>query len=90
MANICLKVFVSGRVQGVWFRQSTKKQALKRGVTGWAKNLPDGRVEVMLCGEKTVLAEMLNWLHEGPELARVDEVVATELAYQPLTGFLTG
>jgi len=51
MAKICVHSFVSGKVQGVWFRQSTKEQALKQDVTGWAKNLSDGRVEVLLCGD---------------------------------------
>ncbi len=46
----CVHAFVSGRVQGVWFRAFTKKQSMKVHVTGWAKNLADGRVEVMLAG----------------------------------------
>ncbi len=90
MAKICVHAFVSGKVQGVWFRQSTKEQALKQGVSGWAKNLSDGRVEVLLCGDADAVTKVQRWLHEGPELARVDEVVAVELDYQLIAGFITG
>ena len=90
MTNICVRAFVSGKVQGVWFRQSTKEQALKQGVTGFAKNLSDGRVEVLLCGEETAVAKVQRWLHGGPELARGDKVVAEELDYQPVEDFVTG
>lgn len=89
MAKICVHGFVSGKVQGVWFRQSTKEQALKQGVTGWARNLPDGRVEVLLCGDVDVVAEVQQWLYEGPELAQVDEVIVEEMDYQSVDGFIT-
>lgn len=89
MAKICVHGFVSGKVQGVWFRQSTKEQALKQGVTGWARNLPDGRVEVLLCGDADAVAKVQQWLHEGPELARVDEVIVKEMDYQSVDGFIT-
>ena len=90
MAEICQQVFVSGKVQGVWFRQSTKEQALKQGVTGYAKNLSDGRVEVLLCGEETAVAKVQRWLHDGPELARVDCVVTEQFEARNMEGFLTG
>jgi len=90
MTNICVRAFVTGKVQGVWFRQSTKEQALKQGVTGFAKNLPDGRVEVLLCGEADAVAQVQRWLHDGPELAQVDDVVAAEQDYQSAEGFVTG
>jgi len=90
MAKICVHGFVSGKVQGVWFRQSTKEQALKQAVTGWAKNLSDGRVEVLLCGEAEAVAKVQVWLREGPELARVDEMVVEDLDYQVVDGFVTG
>jgi len=89
MAKICVHSFVSGKVQGVWFRQSTKEQALKQDVTGWAKNLSDGRVEVLLCGDVDAVGKVQFWLHHGPELARVVEVVAEELDYQSVEGFVT-
>lgn len=90
MAKICIHAFVSGKVQGVWFRQSTKEQALKQGVTGWAKNLADGRVETLLCGEEQAVEIVRAWLHEGPERARVDDVTIETLDYQPVDGFVTG
>jgi len=90
MANLCVHAFVTGKVQGVWFRQSTKEQALKQGVTGWAKNLNDGRVEVLLCGDANSVTKVQGWLREGPELARVDNVIAEELDYQSVEGFVTG
>lgn len=90
MTKICVHAFVTGKVQGVWFRQSTQEQALQQGVTGWAKNLSDGRVEVLLCGHAEAVAKVQQWLHEGPELARVDTVVAEEERYQPVAGFITG
>jgi len=90
MAKICVHGFVTGKVQGVWFRQSTKEQALKQGVTGWAKNLSDGRVEVLLCGDEDAVEKVQRWLHEGSELARVDAVVSEELSYRSVEGFVTG
>lgn len=90
MAKICIHAFVSGKVQGVWFRQSTKEQALKQGVTGWAKNLGDGRVETLLCGEEESVMDVLAWLHEGPERAQVDDVTIKTLVYQTVDGFVTG
>lgn len=89
MTDICIHAFVSGRVQGVWYRQSTKQKAVSCGVTGWAKNLPDGRVEVMLCGEESAVKEVASWLHQGPPNARVEQVEAETIAWQELEGFYT-
>ncbi|WP_432473126.1 acylphosphatase [Amphritea sp. HPY] len=75
----CLHAFVSGRVQGVWFRQSTKEAAEGCGVTGWVRNLSDGRVEVMACGEEPGLLQLEAWLSIGPELATVAEVVSEQV-----------
>jgi len=74
--------FVSGRVQGVWFRASTQDKAKELGITGWAKNLADGRVEVLAFGEKDQLLTLHAWLKVGPELAEVTEVVLEEVPYQ--------
>jgi len=90
MAKVCVRAFVSGKVQGVWFRQTTKEQALKQGLTGYAKNLPDGRVEAFLCGDAESVESVSRWLHKGPELARVDDVITEELVYEPVDGFVTG
>ncbi|MFY0677533.1 MAG: acylphosphatase [Neptuniibacter sp.] len=74
MAVITLHAFVSGRVQGVWFRQSTKEQAGSLGLNGWVRNLDDGRVEVMAGGEEKAVRQLEAWLARGPELANVAEV----------------
>jgi len=65
--SVCVRCWVSGRVQGVFFRASTRERALALGLRGYARNLPDGRVEVLACGPEDAVAE-------GPPLARVDDV----------------
>ena len=70
----CRRFTVSGRVQGVWFRASTRSQAVRLGIRGRAVNLADGRVEVVACGEDAALDALAAWLTRGPELARVDNV----------------
>ena len=68
------RFLVSGKVQGVFFRASTREQALKLGLRGYAKNLPDGRVEVLAEGEASALDALERWLHVGPPMARVGTV----------------
>ncbi|WP_158982400.1 acylphosphatase [Lysobacter panacisoli] len=65
---------VSGKVQGVFFRASAREQALKLGLRGYAKNLPDGRVEVLAAGDDAALDALTAWLREGPPRARVDDL----------------
>ncbi|WP_028583384.1 acylphosphatase [Desulfogranum mediterraneum] len=79
MGRTRLMVEVWGRVQGVWFRESCRQEALQLGVSGWVRNCPDGRVEALLEGDEQQLAGMVNWLHRGPPLARVDRVVTRQL-----------
>jgi acylphosphatase len=67
-------VWVSGRVQGVWFRESCREEAVLRGVAGWVHNLPDGRVEAVFEGEPDAVDAMVAWCHQGPPRARVREV----------------
>lgn len=86
---ICIHVFVSGKVQGVWFRASTKTEADKLGVKGFARNLPDGRVEVIACGEKDKIAILIDWLKKGPSLAEVTEFSYEEIECQAFEGFET-
>ncbi len=62
-------------MQGVWFRDSTRREAERLGITGYAKNLPDGDVEVLAAGSAADLAELAIWLREGPPLAKVIEVL---------------
>ncbi len=71
-------LFISGRVQGVGFRYNTKKKARNLGVTGWVKNLPDGRVEVVAEGEDNELEDLIDFCNEGPMLASVKEVEVSE------------
>lgn len=74
----CLHLLISGRVQGVWFRESMRQEALKQGVTGWVRNLPDGRVEAVVCGENEAVGRLLEWTREGPPLAKVSCVEIAE------------
>ncbi|BBL78217.1 hypothetical protein RxyAA322_00710 [Rubrobacter xylanophilus] len=76
-------VYVSGRVQGVFFRDSTRERARRLGVSGWVCNLPDGRVEAVFEGESGAVDEMVRWCHEGPPHARVESVEAEE---EPVSG----
>lgn len=73
-----LHVFVSGHVQGVWFRESTKIEALEQGVAGWVRNLPDGRVEAVFEGPPAAVDRMLAWCHVGSRDANVTHVAAQE------------
>lgn len=67
-------VFISGRVQGVFYRANTKEKANKIGVNGWVKNLKDGRVEAVFEGEKKDVEKMIEWCHKGSPQADVEEV----------------
>lgn len=71
---ICLRCIVSGRVQGVFFRASTQRQAQQLGVSGYAKNLPDGSVEVLACGEAGAVQQLSAWLWVGPPASSVTAV----------------
>ena len=76
---ICKRSFVSGRVQGVFYRATCVRKAESLGLTGFARNLTDGRVEVLACGEEAVVDAFVAWLWEGSPASRVSDV-ATELA----------
>ena len=71
---ICKRCLVTGRVQGVFYRASTRAEARRLGVTGHARNLPDGRVEVLACGEAAAVDALLAWLWTGPAAAVVRDV----------------
>ncbi len=86
----CRRYLVTGRVQGVWFRASTRAQALSLGLSGQALNLPDGRVEVIACGDPAALDELAQWLWHGPQLAEVADVTGESIAERAFTGFVTG
>ena len=74
MSNQRIRIFVTGKVQGVFFRQSLKVMAKKNEVFGWVKNLTDGRVETVLEGNEEQIGRLLEWAHRGPANARVDDV----------------
>jgi acylphosphatase len=84
------RFMVSGRVQGVFFRASTREQAIGLSITGHARNRPDGGVEVLACGSADALDALERWLRRGPPAARVDAVVREDLPEQELRGFHTG
>lgn len=85
--SIALQAWVSGRVQGVWFRQGTAEQAATLGVNGWVRNLPDGRVEAWLEGEEQAVRALARWLEQGPPKAAVSGVQVQEQAPQGYTDF---
>jgi acylphosphatase len=74
MAAARAHVFISGRVQGVFFRAYTRDKALELGLKGWVRNLRDGRVEAVFEGEKDRVEEMLSWCHKGSPYSRVTNV----------------
>jgi len=86
-ASRCL---VSGRVQGVFFRAHTRDKAVSLGLTGSARNLSDGRVEVVVCGPGDRVAAFCDWLWEGPSMARVDSVNCEPASVAPTDGFWVG
>ncbi|PXV58746.1 acylphosphatase [Dyella jiangningensis] len=83
------RFLVSGRVQGVFYRASTREQALMLGLSGHARNLPDGRVEVLAIGSAASLAALERWLRQGPPAARVDSVLREDCDAPAVEGFLT-
>jgi acylphosphatase len=87
---LCEKCIVHGRVQGVFYRDSTRQQAEKHGVTGYAKNLVDGSVEVLLCGRPEALGHVKAWLWEGPRAAHVADVKCELVEIEPPVVFVTG
>lgn len=88
--SVCRKFRIEGRVQGVWFRESTRKQAERLGITGHALNCRDGSVDVLACGDAGAVNELAEWLKSGPAMARVHRVSHSDYSGEcPLT-FTTG
>jgi acylphosphatase len=85
--NVCMRCFVSGKVQGVWFRASTKTEAQRHNLKGWVRNLADGRVEVLACGDEKQLELLEQWLHKGPDLAQVMQCSREILPWQEFPSF---
>jgi len=81
---------VSGRVQGVFYRASTRARAQMLGVTGYARNLPDGSVEVMACGDRAAVEALCEWLWQGPPAAEVTRIDVENVAASKLPGRPSG
>jgi len=79
----CMYCLITGRVQGVFFRASAQAQAQHLGVTGWARNRSDGRVEVMACGDAEALQRFREWLGDGPPQAEVTDVYTEQRDFDP-------
>ncbi len=90
-ARVCRRCLVNGKVQGVSYRASTQRKAFALGVVGHAINLPDGQVEVVVCGPEEAVQALGSWLWQGPPAARVEGVECEAIA-EPgdLNGFRTG
>lgn len=87
--KVTLRCYVTGRVQGVWFRGATRERAQALGISGYARNLPDGRVEVLASGEQAAVESLRSWLWQGPPRAEV-EAVECQPADEPVAdGFFT-
>lgn len=80
-------IFLSGRVQGVGFRAFTRQQAAVLNINGWVKNLADGRVEIVVQGERTKVKEMISKLKEGPSFAKVEDIEINEEKLDDLGDF---
>ena len=86
-----VRVVISGRVQGVFYRATLRSQATRRALAGWARNLPDGRVEAELQGEPDDVDAVVAWCRQGPAQARVSDVEVEELPVDHgLHGFSIG
>lgn len=70
-----LQLRIEGRVQGVWFRESMRREAERLGVTGWVRNLPDGAVAAVVQGTAEAVDALVDWSRSGPPMARVDRIV---------------
>jgi acylphosphatase len=83
----CVRCLVSGRVQGVYYRAATQRRAQELGLTGWVRNLPDGRVELLAMGAEHALRQLQDWLWQGPPHARVADVQCEQAEHPPLPRF---
>jgi acylphosphatase len=79
-------LLIQGRVQGVWFRESMRREAERLGVTGWVRNTPDGAVEAVVQGQDEAVDALIAWAHAGPPTARVEHITQTDTQGQ-FSGF---
>ena len=82
MENIRLRLIIRGRVQGVWFRDSTRREAVSLGLAGWVRNLPDGSVETVIEGPEDRVRRLASWCGKGPPSAKVSRVDETREPYE--------
>ncbi len=87
--KLCLRCRVSGLVQGVFYRASTRNRARELGLSGFARNLDDGSVEVLACGDRAAVNALRDWLWEGSRGAQVESVECQESPFQDQSGFST-
>lgn len=87
---VAARFLVSGKVQGVFFRASTREQARKLGLSGHAINLADGRVEVVAHGDAEAVEALAAWLRQGPPMARVEKVERSDCEVDGVSGFVIG
>jgi acylphosphatase len=80
-------LIIKGKVQGVFYRQSAKKEAVKLGINGWVKNNEDGTVEAVATGSEEQIQRFIKWCRQGPTLAHVSEVVVTKIPEEAFNGF---
>ncbi|HKF80111.1 MAG TPA: acylphosphatase [Thermoleophilaceae bacterium] len=85
--NLRRRIVVHGRVQGVFFRDTTRRQASSRGVAGWVSNRPDGAVEAVFEGEPDAVRSMVDFVRDGPRGAEVERVEESEEEPEGLSGF---
>lgn len=76
--NKRMHLIIEGRVQGVWFRESTRRQAVSLGISGWVKNRPEGTVEALLEGPEDAVLRLVAWCGKGPSAAGVTKIHETE------------
>lgn len=88
--NVSYIAHVSGKVQGVYFRASSQQMAIEYSLSGYAHNLADGDVELLICGEQENVDKMLDWLNHGPESADVEKVQTKQVPWQDHNHFSIG
>lgn len=86
--KVCCRCLVSGKVQGVYYRQAALEEATALKISGWVRNLASGDVEVLICGEQEQVDLMCDWLWEGSANAQVQNVEITPLPWQEYTTFM--